>query len=80
MWLPEDTELALAWQAEQDLTCPGCGNPRDECMDPANADAYEVHVLRCFACEAKSLSSSRSESVESHGLYYVAEREVTGRG
>jgi hypothetical protein len=52
-WSEEDLGYALAWQAEQDGLCSGgCGQPRDESMDPANEGKYEVPTTRCFACAA----------------------------
>lgn len=55
MWLPEDQTVALAWQEEQALACPGCGHPRDESTDEANKQAYAATVSVCHACTAKEL-------------------------
>jgi hypothetical protein len=52
-------------------------------MNKDNADVYDVHVLRCFACEAKALAEDSANSEggsAAKGLYFVAEREVTGHG
>lgn len=50
LWLPEDTELALAYQAEAKLRCSGCGNPRDESMNPEMAHVWKSHSSVCYAC------------------------------
>lgn len=54
MWLPADTELALEWQAEQAITCSGCGQPRDESTRPEARGLYDVHTLVCAGCEARA--------------------------
>jgi len=50
LWLPEDTELALEYMAEQRLRCSGCGHPRDESMDPERADQWNSSTAVCYAC------------------------------
>lgn len=68
----------MQWQAERDLTCSGCGHPRDESMNPDLAESWDVRAVRCFACEAKSLAEDRARDDgkgETHGLYFVAERD-----
>lgn len=52
-WLSEDTEAALEYLAYLSSLCSGCGNPKSECMDEANEDAYEVVPVMCFACAAR---------------------------
>jgi hypothetical protein len=49
-WLPEDVAAALKWQSEQDLLCPGCGQPRGESFDKSSR--YTVVSHRCEACAA----------------------------
>lgn len=51
-WDEEDLELALAWQAELDGQCGGCGQPLDESSDPANSESYAGKTLVCHACAA----------------------------
>jgi hypothetical protein len=52
-WTDEDRDLALAYQDEQDATCPGCGHPLDESTNADNADAYDVTVSVCHGCAAR---------------------------
>lgn len=82
MWTAEDREWALAWQAEQDLVCPGCGLPRDETMvNEEDAPFYEVVSLACHACKARDLAAR--DAAENNGgksppgrFYTVKERVV----
>lgn len=47
--------MALALQMYEDGLCAGCGNPLDECADPAAEHAYEAHEpVRCNACTARA--------------------------
>lgn len=50
LWLPDDIEYALGHMAELKLRCSGCGNPRDESMDPERAHQWHAHSSVCFAC------------------------------
>lgn len=69
MWLPEDLAEQLAWQAEQRAKCDGCGQPKDESMNPDNDGAYEVTALRCHSCAAMSAKSKTYSDMSSAGLY-----------
>lgn len=57
MWTRGDRLDALAWQSEQDLRCPGCGQPKEEAYaeDAGGAvgrlPAYEPVDIRCHACQ-----------------------------
>jgi hypothetical protein len=53
VWTEDDVEYALEWQALNAASCPGCGEPKSESFDAANASAYDVHPLRCHACAAR---------------------------
>lgn len=77
LWLPEDTAYALAWQAEQDLTCDGCGQPTDESMSPEAEGAYKVSPKRCHACSERGRVSDdwHSRQGDSNGLYFAIRRE-----
>jgi hypothetical protein len=57
LWLDEDREWALALQADEALTCHGCGQPRDEASDPVNEFHYTAEPHRCHACSAISKST-----------------------
>lgn len=49
-WLTEDTDYALAWQAEKRVTCEGCGHPLDESTDSEHVRDYQAAELTCHAC------------------------------
>lgn len=68
-WLPDDTLAALDWQAHEATKCPGCGQPRDECMaHEDDAPAYEVEIKRCHACSAAA-AEERALGGNSTGRY-----------
>ena len=50
-WSQDDVALALAWQAERNNECGGCGHPRDESFDPNVR--WDAEPLVCHACAAK---------------------------
>jgi hypothetical protein len=51
-WLPEDTDLALEWQAEKRSLCPGCRQPLDETTNADNdRQAYVAEDVLCQACQ-----------------------------
>lgn len=82
LWLPEDTDLALEWQAEQRTKCRGCGNPLDETSDPANARLYAAEEIHCQACAVltwrrNAISEAAREDSDAHaGTHvYVVKRE-----
>jgi hypothetical protein len=75
-WLPEDTDLALEWQAEQRSKCGGCGNPLDETSDPANVRLYEAQEIHCQACAVltwrrNALSEATQENPDSQAGVHV---------
>ncbi len=75
MWLPDDTDEALAWQAEHDAACAGCGQPRDESFDPDLQHRWAAKALRCHACAAKrTVEREFAEADHTDGLYIVVER------
>ncbi len=79
MWLPEDTDYALAWQAEEAAACDGCGFPRDESMDPekARGGSYRVRRLVCFACQERQAAMRESSDAKgSQAGLYIAVEEV----
>lgn len=63
----------------QDELCPGCGQPRDECMDP-DGPIYDAEAWRCSACEAKdSKAREFSDSGGSTaGLYFAVTTREEG--
>jgi hypothetical protein len=54
-WLENDIEAVLEYQREQDLLCPGCGNPMDQTMDPEAQGKAIAHAIRCHYCAEKEL-------------------------
>jgi hypothetical protein len=74
LWLAEDTEWVLAWQAYRDGLCSGCGHPMEESFDPDNAERYATHRLRCYACAAvaNAMHSDPGGQVDTAGLYVHA--------
>ena len=68
MWLEEDTNAALALQAEEDATC-ACGQPVDESMRPENEGKYVASLVACFACaEIDKLKTDLADQVTDPGL------------
>lgn len=52
--------MALALQVHEDGLCNGCGNPLDECADPASEGAYEAHLpVRCHSCSARAAKTEQ---------------------
>ncbi len=76
MWLDEDRDLALAWQAEEAEKCPGCGKPHSESFDQDLEDEWTATGLRCFACKAKGRERERftDGSADTAGLYMTVSR------
>ena len=73
LYLPDDMEAVLEMQREEDLFCPGCGQPRDETMDKEAQDAYESHALRCHACAACERKAATFVK-GTEGLMFTVER------
>ena len=70
-------EAALEWQRFDRLKCPGCGQPRDECMDP-NGPSYHAEPLRCFACQTRDSAReqfSNAEKADMNGLFFTVSPE-----
>lgn len=67
----------MAWQAEQDTRCAGCGHPLGETLDPASEDKYRAEKLICHACapvDRAKADQRENEHDEGHGARWVAER------
>jgi len=82
LWSPGDQRSALEWQTEQNLKCPGCGQPVTECMvDEDDAPAYEVELRRCHACKAKGIEEREMsrDSDPDPGLYSIVRKVTDGR-
>lgn len=81
-WLPEDTEDALAYLADLNTRCSGCGHPRDEttAVDGRGwpLHDYAVGSTVCQACEAKAITQdqiAREGGVEAmHGRIFYTYR------
>ena len=48
LFLPEDTDYAIALAEEEQDTCSQCGMPRAWCSDPANQFAFEPAERMCW--------------------------------
>lgn len=46
----DDRAWLGAWLEHEAGKCPGCGHPKDEAWDPANARTYEEGMVICQAC------------------------------
>lgn len=75
-WTDEDRALALAWQAEQRLRCPGCGQPRDESVGVHADEAYEAVARTCHGCAALDAGQEKAhrELSDTHGLHFELRR------
>lgn len=74
LWLEGDALAAVDWDAYEHAKCPGCGQPRDECMAHEDAaPAYEVELLRCHSCSAAA-AEGRAVGGDSSGLYPVVRK------
>ena len=71
MWSDDDTALALAWQANENANCSGCGLPRAQTMAPgADRKYWPVHSASCAACEAL-IAKGRTLDDSVRGSTYV---------
>jgi hypothetical protein len=85
LWLDEDIEAALEWQAEQEAKCPGCGLPADETMSDDERIDYEAISRKCRACEARDIAShdaqkEAEEAKQRLNGWFWAIKEVSGSG
>lgn len=63
LWTAEDRAYLLAYIAERDEVCQGCGNPLDECRDPKTARSWRVVEETCQAClVAEAVADNRAEA------------------
>ena len=76
MWTSEDTQAVLDYLQERSMTCPGCGLPRDETMDPEADGFFRARALRCHACAAMAREERRftGQRHDAGGLYFAPER------
>jgi hypothetical protein len=74
LWLPEDTEEVLAYLREKAQLCPGCGQPRENTMDPEAEGQWRSRALRCHACTAKARAAEQfAQAKAPSGLYFTVE-------
>jgi len=67
-WTDKDRAWLLAYLAEQDETCKGCGNPLDECRDPKTAGRWRVVHQTCEACRvAEADADNQAEAARAGG-------------
>jgi hypothetical protein len=50
-WLPDDLELALEWQREDQLRCKTCGHHLDETLADDAFNKYEAGEMTCHGCQ-----------------------------
>lgn len=77
LWLDEDRQIVIGWQAYQDTLCPGCGAPKAEAWGPDNQHRWLAKPSRCHSCTA--IQETHADAVESEktskkgrGLHTVA--------
>lgn len=74
-WSDEDRAWLLAWRAEQRESCPGCGNPIEECRDPKTAGSWTPVVTTCQAClVAQAEMDNQNEGPRRRGVYVGVRR------
>lgn len=73
LWTEADVEAALAWQADLDSQCPGCGHPTDQAWADEHADDYDGRAMRCHACTAAARRSKGIPADDLAGVYVFAE-------
>lgn len=78
LWLPRDLDEALAWQAEQDAACPGCGHPVDQAWDPDRVNDWEAEARNCWACAASARKSKQLQDGDTDGVYIVTSFDPEG--
>lgn len=77
VWTPEDQAVALVWQEEQAMRCPGCGHPLDETTDDRHVTAWHAQAVVCHACAAKDLKLARiaeGSAFDRAGVYVGVDR------
>jgi MinD superfamily P-loop ATPase len=77
LWTSEDRAYLLAYIGERDEVCGGCGNPLDECRDPATARQWRIVEEQCEACRigeahADNLAeaSAQSKAAKQRGVFH----------
>ena len=84
-WTDADRAALIAYMQYEESICSGCGHLREKSFE-GRAEDWDVHKVRCFACEAKGRAQSRAAegqnlSDDTHGLYwFVTQREEVKYG
>ena len=63
---------------EKDLTCSGCGLPRDETMRTEAQFLYSSEPIRCHACAARDRAAhdfTRGEHDDAGILFTIEEKD-----
>jgi hypothetical protein len=78
LFLPEDTDGALALHFEEGLRCAGCGQPGDESRQPSAEEDYRTRRIACHACA--ELEKARADLHEggAPGIHLIVERTRKG--
>lgn len=64
-WTDEDRAWHLAYMAERDERCSGCGQPLAECMDPDTAGRWEVLKRTCEPCRVAEAEMENDSELKS---------------
>lgn len=72
LFTDDDVVEILEYLADEQLSCPGCGELKVESFDPANEWSYKATTLACHACAAKARASKTLDVTD--GVYLVVEK------
>jgi hypothetical protein len=77
-WSDEDRGWVLAFMADQDDICSGCGHYISECRDPNTMGQWSPREVTCEAC--RILQAAADNVAESHarGVYIGTYRNTPG--
>lgn len=78
LWLSQDLDEALAWQAELDAQCPGCGHPVDLAWDPDRMGDWVASDEHCWACAASARRAKQLQGGDTDGVYLLTEHDPGG--
>ena len=88
MWLDDDYDVAVMWQQERNLECPGCSQPKDEVwvFDPERQHeqeaAWESKLRKCVVCSHRDFRMRQhraDDHADTDGIWPTVERTGDGR-
>jgi hypothetical protein len=76
LWLDEDRAWALALLEIEADTCPDCGQPWGEAIDPENEERFLAETLRCHACTAagQAVQAYQDKNGSAQGIHVHIKR------